>query len=391
MTTEISAKQVRNWHVSIVLLFVFLGAGWTSITTRMPLVKEDLRVTATQLGLILLASGLGSLVGLNIVGRLIARWGTKLWIRVGYPLIGANILLGGYLIQNHFTLVYVFSGIFAGFIMGITDVSINVDGSALEQKTGRTLMPRMHAGYSIGTLIGAGFGSLAANLNIPLAWTAVPLCLVQIVLPTILSKHLPATTGIEAKHTEAAKAPVHWFSFTLVFLGLGILCMTVAEGAANDWLTLGVQAGYHTTGANAGVIFSIFFGGMVVVRFYGGHLADRIGKGNALKLVAAVGVAGAVLVAVGANNLVLAGIGASMWGAGVALGFPLFLSAAGEGENSAKRVSFVASWGYGAFLCGPPLLGFVADHIGMLNMFFVIAGFLFLALLVSGAAGSRKN
>ena len=92
----------------------------------------------------------------------------------------------------------------------------------------------------------------------------------------------------------------------------------------------------------------------------------------------------------GAPNLTLGWIGAALWGMGVALGFPLFLSAAGEGENAAKRVGFVASWGYGAFLAGPPILGLLADQIGMLNMFFVIAGFVFVALLVAGAAGSKR-
>ncbi|MFM7029726.1 MAG: MFS transporter [Micrococcales bacterium] len=390
MSTAAPTSRVRNWHRSNILLFVFLGASFTSLTTRMPLVKQDLGVTATQLGLILLAQGLGSLVGLNLVGHLISRFGTRLWIRVGYSLFGGFVLLGSALIEIHQTVAYVCVAVCSGLLMGITDVSLNVDGTALEAETGRTLMPRMHAGFSLGTLIGAGWGSLAAALGWSLFWMALPLCLIQALLPFALQRHLPPAIGVASQadpHPDAPK-PSHWFSLVLVFLGLGILCMTVAEGAANDWLTLGVKAAFSVTDSTAGIVFAVFFTGMVIVRFFGGNLADRIGKGRALQLVAAAGVIGVLMIAIPTGNIALGFIGAFLWGGGVALGFPLFLSAAGEGENSAKRVGFVAAWGYGAFLTGPPLLGFIADLIGLQRMFFVIAAFLFLALLVSGFAGN---
>jgi MFS family permease len=371
---------------------MFMGAAWTAQTTRMPLVKGDLGVTAGQLGLILLSTGIGSLVGLNLIGRLIARSGTRRWLLVTYPLLGAGIFLGSILIANHQTAAYVGLSVLMGALMGMTDVSVNVDGTALEKATDRILMPRMHAGYSIGTLIGSGWGALSAALNLDLTLTVLPLAAVQVALPFVLAKHLPATTGIEAAtHKDTSKGqPGHWFTFTLVLLGLGILSVTLAEGAATDWMTLGIKNGYGVTDANAGLAFTLFFAGMVLVRYYGGHLADRIGKGRALQLLAAFGVIGVLITILGAPNVVMAWIGAILWGSGVALGFPLFLSVAGEGENAAKKVGFVASWGYGAFLAGPPLLGFVADAFGMLNMFYVIAAFLVVALLVAGAAGKRK-
>ena len=385
------AKITAYWHRSIFLLFVFLGAGFTSISTRMPLVKSSLGVTATQLGLILLSQGLGALVGLNLTGRLIIKTGTRIWIRVGYPALGINVALGALFLGLHLNLLYICNAVLGGFIMGVTDVALNVDGTAIEARTGKTAMPRLHAGYSLGTLIGAAWGSVCAALQVNLFCMALPLCMVQIALPFVLQRFLPRATGKATAEAKASSKDRGWFRPSLALLGIGILCMTVAEGAAYDWLTLGIRGGYHAPAASAGLVFSVFFVGMVVTRFFGGLVADRVGKGNALKLMAAIGVVGVVLVAVGSPNIWLAGLGGFMWGIGVALGFPLFLSAAGGGEHSAKQVGFVASWGYGAFLSGPPLLGFVADHVGMLNMFFGISGFLVLALLVSGAAGSRKS
>jgi MFS family permease len=393
------------------LLFVFLGMSFSSLSVRMPLVKHNLGVSATQLGLILLAQGLGALVGLNLIGRLIARFGTRTWVRIGYPAYGIAVLVGAFFVTTHQTIAYAVVAVIAGFAMGFADVSINVDGTALEEQTGRTLMPRLHAGFSIGTLIGAGWGTIGAALNWNLLWMVLPLCILQMAIPFVVQKHLPAGTGLVSKDggqavVEGERMDVGsgrrergWFTPVLIFFGIGILCMTVAEGAAIDWLTLGVKSGYAVSAPVAGLVFSAFTVGMVITRYFGGNIADRIGKGNALKLVAAIGVVGVVLLAVTPRffgvsgiNIWLAVAGAFMWGVGVALGFPLFLSAAGGGEHSARRVGFVATWGYGAFLCGPPLLGFVADRVGLLNMFFVIGAFLLFALLVSGAAGrSRSN
>jgi len=391
----LTPAQVRNWHRSNVLLFVFLGAAWIAVMTRMPLVKASLGVSASQLGLSLLCAGIGSLIGLNLVGKMIARFGTRLWIRVFYPTLAVIVIVNTLLIQNHLPVAFAGGMFVMGILMGIADVSINVDGSALEKVTNRILMPRLHAGYSIGTLAGSGWGALSAALNLSLLATALPLALAAIALPFALARHLPVDTGVEtapaAESNSDAGKPAHWFSFTLVLLGIGILGITLAEGGAGDWMTLGFTQGYKATAANSGVGFALFFVGMVIVRYFGGHLADRIGKGRALQLLAAIGVLGIVLVILGAPNLIIGWIGASMWGAGVALGFPLFLSAAGEGENSAKRVGFVASWGYGAFLAGPPLLGFLADRFGMLNMYFVIAAFMLGALVVAGAAGRQRS
>jgi len=394
--TNLSAPQIKDWHRSNVLLFVFMGASWTALMTRMPLVKSDLGVTASQLGLALLCAGIGSLIGLNLVGKMIARFGTKLWISVFYPSLAAIVIINTLLIESHLAIGFAVGMFVMGMLMGVTDVSVNVDGTALEKATNKILMPRMHAGFSIGTLAGSGWGVLSASMNWPLLATSLPLAIVSLVLPFAVAKYLPGDTGIEAPAAKSAAdtdgtKPAHWFTFTLVLFGIGILGITLGEGGASDWMTLGFTQGYHATPANSGVGFALFFVGMVLVRYFGGNLADRIGKGRALQLLAGIGVAGILLVILGAPNLVLGWIGASLWGAGVALGFPLFLSAAGEGENPAKRVGFVASWGYGAFLAGPPLLGLLADKFGMLNMFYLIGGFMVAALLVAGAAGNKRS
>jgi cyanate permease len=56
-------------------------------------------------------------------------------------------------------------------------------------------------------------------------------------------------------------------------------------------------------------------------------------------------------------------------------------AAADDPRRAAARVSVVSTIGYAAFLAGPPLLGFVANHVGTLNALLVVA-----ILLVPSAA-----
>jgi MFS family permease len=129
---------------------------------------------------------------------------------------------------------------------------------------------------------------------------------------------------------------------------------------------------------------------MTIARFFGGNIVDRLGRHRALRIFAVAGVAGILLVVL-SQNLVLAYIGSALWGIGVALGFPLFISAAGEGEDSARKVSFVTTAGYAAFLVGPPLLGFIGEAIGILQMFYLLALFMAAAAYFASATKATSK
>ena len=70
-------------------------------------------------------------------------------------------------------------------------------------------------------------------------------------------------------------------------------------------------------------------------------------------------------------------LGTVLWGVGCSLGFPVGMSAAADVTDRAargSRVSAVAIIGYCAFLAGPPLLGFLGEHFGILNALLVLLG-----------------
>ncbi|MDN5756368.1 MAG: MFS transporter, partial [Micrococcaceae bacterium] len=69
------------------------------------------------------------------------------------------------------------------------------------------------------------------------------------------------------------------------------------------------------------------------------------------------------------------------------LGFPIGVSAAADHPTqSARRVSIISIFGYMAFLVGPPVLGVVGEHLGILNAFYLVALMLLLSLVVAPRA-----
>ncbi|SCD80315.1 hypothetical protein GA0115243_1043128 [Streptomyces sp. ScaeMP-e83] len=79
-------------------------------------------------------------------------------------------------------------------------------------------------------------------------------------------------------------------------------------------------------------------------------------------------------------------------GLGASLGFPVTVSAAGEGKGereASARVAAVSTAGYAAFLVGPPSLGFLADHVGLRAAMIVVLVLLGGAALITGALRRR--
>lgn len=176
-----------------------------------------------------------------------------------------------------------------------------------------------------------------------------------------------------------------------MLIGLIVLAMAFAEGSANDWLPLLMVDGHGTSATAGSLTFMLFAVAMTTGRFAGGPLLVRYGPAAVVRasaLVAAVGVALVVF----SSSALLAGAAVVLWGLGASLGFPVTVSAAGEGEgvrDASARVAAVSTAGYAAFLVGPPSLGFLADHVGLRAAMIVVLVLLGGAALITGALRRR--
>ena len=161
--------------------------------------------------------------------------------------------------------------------------------------------------------------------------------------------------------------------------------MAFTEGTGNDWLGVAVIDGYGAQAAVGSLTFAAFVAAMTTGRWFGPDLLDRYGRVPVLRVSALAALVGLLLVVFG-TGLPMAMAGAVLWGLGAALGFPVGMSAAADDpRHAAGRVSVVASIGYVAFLAGPPLIGLLGDHVGVLRSLTIAAGLMAVGLLVAGA------
>jgi MFS family permease len=166
-------------------------------------------------------------------------------------------------------------------------------------------------------------------------------------------------------------------------LMIGVLTMVAAftEGTANDWVSVAFVEGYGLPTWAGVLAFATFLSFMTLGRIAGTGLLDRYGRVAVLRVMLVVAGVGSLLVVFGTAPL--AYLGAAVWGVGVSLGFPVGMSAAADDpERAAARISVVATIGYTAFIAGPPLLGYLGDHFGILRALLAVGALLIVALLV---------
>ena len=363
--------------------FVGSGIAFASWASRIPQIRDGLHLKPSALGLVLLAIAGGSLVALPLSGLVIARVGSRRTVRAMATLLGAalSVVAVGYLLG----LAPVVAGLFLlGFANGAWDVAMNVQGAAVERHLGRSIMSRFHAGYSLGTVAGAFVGAAMVALGVPVtAHLLAVAVLVIVVVPRAAQRFLPDTA--EAAAGKPDRPLAGWAEPRTLVIGLFVLAFAFAEGAGNDWISVAVIDGYHLPAAVGSLAFAGFLAAMTIGRWFGPALLDRHGRVPVVRLLAMIGIAG-LLLFVFSPTTPLAFVGALLWGVGVSLGFPIGMSAgADEPARAAGRVSVIASIGYCGFLAGPPLIGLLGDHVGVLRALTTVAGLLALAVLLAGS------
>jgi len=380
------APAVRAGRAKQATAVAFIGSGFAfaSWAARIPQVRDRLDLSSAQLGLVLLAIAAGSVVALPLAGPVVTRLGSRRTVAAMAVLFAVALAVAA---LGHLAGVWpLVAGLFLlGLANGAWDVAMNVQGARVEQELSRSIMARFHAGWSCGTVGGALVGALLVALAVPVAvHLTVVAVLVGVAVPLAVRRFLPDG----AAHDEPVPgggALTAWREPRTLLIGLFVLAFAFAEGAANDWINVALIDGYDASAAVGAIGFAVFLAAMTTARWFGPGLLDRHGRVPVLRVCAVVAVAG-LLMYVFAPGVPLALVGALLWGLGTSLGFPTGMSAAADDPaRSAARVSVVASVGYCAFLGGPPLIGFLGEHVGVLRALLVVGVLLAVAVPVTGA------
>jgi fucose permease len=361
--------------------FVLNGLGFASWASRIPEIRSTLSLSNAALGLLLLLVSVGSVVTMSSAGPVIERLGPARVVRLSLSLNAAALASAGLAVEAGSYEATALCLVFLGGGVGVWDVAMNVEGATVETALGRSIMPRFHAGFSFGTVLGAGLGAAASALDVPIGrFLLVPALAILVIGHATTGGFLGMAPDPEAGSDRSSGSA--WREPHTLLIGLLVLSLALVEGTANDWLAVALIDGYGVERWVGVAGFGAFVTAMTLGRLGGPPLLDRYGRVRVLRGTIGAAVVGILMVVFGGQALVIVS-GIMLWGVGASLGFPIGMSAAADDPvRAARRVSVVSTIAYTAFFVGPPLLGFLADHVGTLHSLIVVAIALVPSLLV---------
>jgi MFS family permease len=386
VSLDVDQVRLERAKVAVAATFTINGLAYAGWLARAPAARADLSLSPAGFGLLLLFLSGAAIAAIPVAGPLVQRFGPAKAV-----LAGALSLVVGLVGLATGTALGSVPLAAAGLVLvglgnSTWDVSMNVEGADVERRLGRTIMPRLHAGFSLGTVLGAGvsaaFAALGISLAIQLYLTAA---LTAVVMTVMVRRFLPHPVVVAGDRAPMSVLDA-WKTPRILLIGLIMLGFGFTEGAANDWLAIGLVDGYRASETVGAIGFGTFVTAMTLARLAGGPAIERWGRVTVLRVTAASATVGLLLV-VANLSVPVALFGALLWGAGASLGFPIGMSSAADDPlRAAINVSVAGSIGYGAFLAGPPLVGFLAEHFGVLRALLCVLAAIIIGVLASHAA-----
>lgn len=386
-------NQDRHPLIANRTAFMIIGCLEAAWAPLVPYVKNAFSLNEETLGLLMLSSGLGSIISLPIAGWFCMRFGAKRVVYFSGFLMALALLSISLMLNVWLTAAMLM--IFGGCTIFI-DVAANLNGVAVEHRTGKHLMSGFHGGYSLGTLIGAGAMSVLFSLGIVPVWSVVVCMVLTLGVMIIGCRDLLSGDGLRNVNSPAEAKPAErkrlYIPPMVIVIGLLCFIMYASEGAVMGWSAIFVSEERGVDVSSAGFFYTAFAIMMTVMRFSGDKFVDRLGQCRVVVL-GAFSVAVGFLLIVLIPNIVTTAVGFAFVGMGAANIVPQFISFVSGVNGMAVQniISIVNALGYSGILLGPVLIGFVAKHYGLHTSFAGIAVFALVVAVVSAATLKRKD
>jgi MFS family permease len=375
-------KQHHRLAACFLLFALMTGAMYS----RMPDIQRALGINEAQLGLTLIGGAIGSLISLTFSAPLIERLGAR---RTGFiTVLGSTACYASVTLLTN--AVAAFAALFvAGLLSGALEINLNVQLGRLEALYKRSMMSRAHGFWSLGFFLTSLIAAGVRQAGIADTWHLGGIYLV------IVAVGIFALSGLE----EAPVPPTHddekppliaFPSLALLPLCLIGLVAFLIEGAGVDWSTIYMRDVFHAAPFVGGLGLTLFTAVMAAARLYLGPVIDRFSPRGVVTVLLGIAILGLVAVWLAPHPYV-AIVGFGMLGGGCSAIYPLVVSAAAQRTDrpSAVNVAAIAQISFVVFFLAPPILGFVANNIGIRWSYLVCLPLVVASLLAVGALPSR--
>ena len=368
-------------RVAVSTMFLLNGmmvGGWAP---AIPAFKDKHGLAESELGLMILLIGVGSLITMPITGAIIARRGSTGILMVAACICTVLLPLALFAPSLPFAIAALLA--FGGG-MGAMDVSMNANAARVEEIHAREIMASCHGFWSLGALIGAGAGGLLlGQFGLPGQAIGIALAMITgtaLALPALMRDTVQRGEGIEVPSLALPRSLTLW-----LIAGVALAAFT-AEGAILDWAALYLRDEREVPQEMAGYAFAAFSAMMALVRFAGDPIRMRLGAVRMMQISAGIAVVG-FLIAGLAPNLPITLAGFAIAGLGLANLVPISFAAADRvpGIPRGIGISIATISGYAGLLIAPPLIGFIAERVPLSIIFAGVAILPLYCLLVAAS------
>ena len=359
------------------LLWAFggFGAFWGAWVAALPDLRLQVGVEDGRLGLALGAIAVAALPAMPLAGRLMDRHGADRLVPGSLLLFALAATLPGFATGLP---ALVGALLLVGATTGALDVLLNTATAAWERQEASRLMAAGHGCFSAGLLVASvatGFArSVGAGPRTVLLTTAVVILAIALTQPSYRRRVEPSSaTG------RRRIGPV------LLLLGVMTGLSFLVEDAVQSWSALHLERTFGAPPWVGGLGPGLFAGAMVAGRF-GVHAWARDARDVVLVVSGAVGLTAGLLLLALAPSAPVSLAGMALAGAGVSVLAPTLFSAVGARSAPGRQgadLALASAIGYGGFVAGPPLIGFLSAATSLPTALALLAGL----PIVIGAAG----
>jgi MFS family permease len=341
-------------------LYAFALGG---LYPRIGEIQRAMGVGEGALGMALIGTAAGTLLSLTWGPPVLDRWGYRralLWL---VPFVALGYALAVWANSPWMLFALLFP---AGVAVGAVEVMVNVEADRVEHRIGRRIMNRAHAFWSLGFFAAGLLGAAAAHVGMsPQLQMALMFVLVLLGNTLLMRKFEPSSARPQQGEPQAS---VRFARPTKAILWLVAMCASamLLEGAGIDWSSIYMRDVFGASPGLAGLAVAVGALAQGVARFMADRVVERHSPLWVARVALCILVLGVCLVVLAVHPLVSL-LAFALMGAGTSVMFPLAMSAAAQRHDrpASINVAALSQLAFLAFLLGPPLLGWVAEHLGI--------------------------
>jgi MFS family permease len=357
---------VRLRRANAVYFFIS-GFGYSSWTSRIPVVKESLKLNDAHFGTLLFMMPVGLIVTMPFTGKLLDHFRSRVIMLYGALIYNVVLVCLGF---SPYAWVLAIVLFFFGASRNLMNLSMNAQAIGVQALYSRSIMSSFHAVWSLAGFAGAAVGYVMVTMHIIPAWHLLGVSLLLSALTLYFYRDtLDQQPDKNNRRPIFSLPPKGMLVFSLICFG-SMAC----ENTMYDWSGIYIKQVLHGSNGMATMAFVVYMVAMTTGRIFGDRVADRFGIRFVLRSSGILIFSG-LLITVVSPFIPLTLTGYLLTGFGVSCVVPFVFSLAGKipMSNPGPALASISSIGYLGFLLVPPMIGYVAQLSSLRISFAVIA------------------